>query len=247
MKTPFPLFCQDRLTITGICREPNMRHLTGSPLCQGMACHLFGAKQLPESMITYSQLGNKIQGNSTQNIPIFIQENTTENIVCEMASILYRRRLLWDIAHYVNQPEASTRLPHNSRPIRSHARIISRYFYMNFRGPMLSCRVTGSLMGCIIYWDSGNLSDHRQNEWQVASIKQTLNIWNIASGFSDHFWKYELLHDFLKSWLRRGRNDNCNGYYKKTLYKLHVWSRFSCLISTLCGRVMHIYIYTSVS
>ena len=33
-----------------------IRHQTGSPLGQAMACRLFGAKPLPEPMLTYYEL-----------------------------------------------------------------------------------------------------------------------------------------------------------------------------------------------
>ena len=48
-----------------------MRRWTGSVFAQVMACHLFGAKPLPELMLTCCQLGpwerNKFQWNSNQN------------------------------------------------------------------------------------------------------------------------------------------------------------------------------------
>ena len=37
-------------------------------------------------------LGNKLQWNFNQNIKLFIHENVSENIVCEMAAILFRWR-----------------------------------------------------------------------------------------------------------------------------------------------------------
>ena len=55
-----------------------------------MACCLFGAKQLPASMLTYVQLDpkNKLPWNSNQNMKLFIRKNAFENMVCEMVAIL---------------------------------------------------------------------------------------------------------------------------------------------------------------
>ena len=43
----------------------------------GLACHLFGAKALPEPMLAHCQLDlkNKLQWNSNQNTKLFIEEN----------------------------------------------------------------------------------------------------------------------------------------------------------------------------
>ena len=55
-----------------------------------MACHLVGAKPSPEPMLKYCYLDHKEQISVifTWNSNIFIQENTFESIVCEMAAIL---------------------------------------------------------------------------------------------------------------------------------------------------------------
>ena len=60
-----------------------------------MACRLDGAKPLSKYWNYYLKIwnivnwnpGNKLQWNFSQNSNIFIQENTFENVVCEMASI----------------------------------------------------------------------------------------------------------------------------------------------------------------
>ena len=59
-----------------------------------MACRLARAKPLPEPMLTYCQLAlkNKFQWNFYRNYNIFIEENSIENVICEMAAILSRRR-----------------------------------------------------------------------------------------------------------------------------------------------------------
>ena len=77
-----------------------MRRWTGSALVQVMACRLFGAKPLPESMLPYCQLDlkNKLHWNS--NTKLFIQENSSENVVCEMAAILFREG-------FVNAPRSA--------------------------------------------------------------------------------------------------------------------------------------------
>ena len=63
----------------------------GSALVQIMACHLFGAT--PSSIhqcwvIAIWALRNKLQWNYNQNKKLFIDENTSENIVCEPVAIL---------------------------------------------------------------------------------------------------------------------------------------------------------------
>ena len=57
----------------------------GHDLLQVMACRLFGAKPLPESMLTYCQIepGNTFQWNLNRNSNIFIEENVFENAVCQ--------------------------------------------------------------------------------------------------------------------------------------------------------------------
>ena len=55
-----------------------------------MACRLVGAKPLSEPMLDVVNwtLKNKLQWNSNLNSYIFIQENASENVVCEIAPIL---------------------------------------------------------------------------------------------------------------------------------------------------------------
>ena len=48
-----------------------------------MACRQFSAKPLSNSMLGYCQ-----QWNFNQNRKLFIHKNASENIVCEVASIL---------------------------------------------------------------------------------------------------------------------------------------------------------------
>ena len=60
-----------------------------------MTWRLFGAKPLSEPVIGYCQLDPKEQTwNFNQNIKLFIHENKSENVVCEMAAILSRGRLV---------------------------------------------------------------------------------------------------------------------------------------------------------
>ena len=67
-----------------------MHQRTQSALVQIMACHLNSAKPLPEPRFTYCNwtLRNTFQWNSNQKTKIFIHENSSENIICEMAAIL---------------------------------------------------------------------------------------------------------------------------------------------------------------
>ena len=59
-----------------------------------MACHLFGTKPLPEPKLTYCQLDPYEQTSMKfkSKYKLFIQENTSEYVVCEMAAILSRGR-----------------------------------------------------------------------------------------------------------------------------------------------------------
>ena len=60
-----------------------MRQWIGSSLVRVMACRLFGAKPLPELMLTCWTPGNKFQWNLNRNSVIFIQENAFEIDVCQ--------------------------------------------------------------------------------------------------------------------------------------------------------------------
>ena len=66
----------------------------GSALVQIMACRLCGTKPLPKPMPGYCQLDPKEQTSVKllSKFKHFIHENASENIVCEMASILFRGR-----------------------------------------------------------------------------------------------------------------------------------------------------------
>ena len=61
-----------------------------------MACHLFGAKPLPEPMLTYCEMYPKKQTSvkceSKYKTFLFIHENEFENIVCKILAILSRGR-----------------------------------------------------------------------------------------------------------------------------------------------------------
>ena len=66
-----------------------MNRWTRSALVQVMACCLFGAKPLPEPMLTYWEL-NQIQWNLNQNTKLFIHENAFENVIWKMVAISSR-------------------------------------------------------------------------------------------------------------------------------------------------------------
>ena len=63
-----------------------------------MACRLIGARPLSEPMFDYCQLDpwEHISMKINQNTAIFIEENTRETVVCEMASILSRPQCVND-------------------------------------------------------------------------------------------------------------------------------------------------------
>ena len=63
-----------------------------------MTCRPFGTKPLSKPMLGYCQLDvnwtlrDKLHWNFNQNTKLFIHENVTENIVCEVVATLSRRR-----------------------------------------------------------------------------------------------------------------------------------------------------------
>ena len=67
-----------------------MSQWIGSALVKIMACRLFGAKPLSKPLLGYCQLDPEEQTSvkSYQNSKFFVQENSSENIVCEMVVIL---------------------------------------------------------------------------------------------------------------------------------------------------------------
>ena len=73
---------------TYMCRR------TGSTLVQVMAGHLFGAKPLPEPMLTYCQMDPKEQTSEKfeSKYKTFPSWKPFEDVVCEMADILSRGR-----------------------------------------------------------------------------------------------------------------------------------------------------------
>ena len=62
-----------------------------------MACHLVGAKPLPEPVLAYCKLYSWEQQsvNSNQNSIIFIQENAFENVVCQNGTHYVQGELSW--------------------------------------------------------------------------------------------------------------------------------------------------------
>ena len=86
-----------------------MRQWIGSALVQIMACRLYSAPShyLNQCWIIVNwTLRNKLKRNFNQNTKLFIHENASENIVCEMAAILSRGRR--DKRAWVNIPVTGT-------------------------------------------------------------------------------------------------------------------------------------------
>ena len=72
-----------------------MRQWMGPVMVQTMACRLYGAEPLSKPILGYCQSDPKKQTAVIffyQNTRLFIHENASENIVCEMAAILSGRR-----------------------------------------------------------------------------------------------------------------------------------------------------------
>ena len=66
-----------------------MRQGIGSALDQIMACRLFGTNYLNQCWVIVNwTIKDKLQWNFNRNTKLFIHENASENIVCEMAAIL---------------------------------------------------------------------------------------------------------------------------------------------------------------
>ena len=89
-----------------------MRQWIRSALAQIMACRPFGAKPLskPVLVIVNGTSRNKLQSNFNQNTKLFIDENASENIFCEMAAILSRGRWV-QLSFPVASPSPSTSPP----------------------------------------------------------------------------------------------------------------------------------------
>ena len=70
-----------------------MHQWIGSILVQIMDCHLFSARPLSEPVQCYSQLDprERTWWNSNQSTKLFIHENTSENIICEIVAIFVSR------------------------------------------------------------------------------------------------------------------------------------------------------------
>ena len=63
-----------------------------------MACRLFGAKPLPEPMLTLNQTTkNRLQENSNQNTKVFVEENIFENVINPLRSRQNGRHFADDI------------------------------------------------------------------------------------------------------------------------------------------------------
>ena len=71
-----------------------IRRWTGLALVQVMACRLSGAKSLPDTKLTFYQLGpwEQLSVKLESKYKTFIHENACENVVCEMSVILFRGR-----------------------------------------------------------------------------------------------------------------------------------------------------------
>ena len=67
------------------------RQWTGSSLVQVMAWHLFGAKPLPDPMLTYHQLHPQEHASMKleSKYKSFPQENPFINVICRMAAIMF--------------------------------------------------------------------------------------------------------------------------------------------------------------
>ena len=64
-----------------------------------MACHLFDAKPLSKPMLDYCQLNTWEQTSVKfdQNTKLFIHENASETVICEIAAILSRGRCVKNV------------------------------------------------------------------------------------------------------------------------------------------------------
>ena len=67
---------------TWVLSAPDGPHV--GPMNLAIGDVIVGAKPLSKPMLDYCQLGNKLQWNLNQNIKLFIDENASENIVCQI-------------------------------------------------------------------------------------------------------------------------------------------------------------------
>ena len=90
---------------------PYVRLWTRSALDKVMACRLLGAKPLPQPTMTFCQLNpeDPTPMKSESKCKIFIHENESENVVCEMTAIVSRSHCV-NILFYLC-PSNSLRLP----------------------------------------------------------------------------------------------------------------------------------------
>ena len=138
-----------------------MHQWTGSELVLIIACRLFDTKPLSKPMLGYCQM-DTYEKNVNQNTTLFIHENASENIGCEMAAILsrgdeLRRFALCDaIAHLIQLSAVITR-----------SNIVSYYInnYKNWGRILFTCWIhintpylalTGELWGvfCEYLWEN---------------------------------------------------------------------------------------------
>ena len=117
-----------------------MRQWIGTALIQIIACHLFGAKPLYKPIkcwfIANWTLRDKLQWNFNQNTKLFIHENASENIVCEMAAILSRGRrvnneariLVWGKGTKFWRKQQMAQRPDGKKIILHEPMLTSRYW-----------------------------------------------------------------------------------------------------------------------
>ena len=120
-----------------------------------MACRLFGAKPLSKPYFDVKwALRKKRQWNFNRNIKLFIHENASENIVCEMAAILSRGRLV------LISPEKKFSLVDrisSEKPVREHVR------------PVLTGVVF--IIGCSFPWTNGRI------RLSISTASRTYELW----------------------------------------------------------------------
>ena len=92
--------------------ETIWRHRAWSSLIQLMACHLFGAKPLPEPIEAYCQWNSTTKGqwNINKNQQTSFKENVYKNAVCNMAAFCRRPKVLMRIPFGHHVPNCSNLL-----------------------------------------------------------------------------------------------------------------------------------------
>ena len=130
-------------------------HGTLSTLVLVMVCHLFSTKPLPIA-ITSSTRHLKLSEILNQNTIMLSQENTFENVVCKMSSILSKLHWVKSVSYTCCRS-----------PFWTHTKI---YFKPRFQEQVVMCSITAVFMCHWIEWRSNKCMRKMGLFWDWAHI-----------------------------------------------------------------------------